>query len=161
MVGRSLACHVILPHDSVSRRHASLSIAGSDVIVTDLGSRNGTFLDATPVQHAHVRIGQSLSFGAVACTLSAAPAEGHFDDEDETGSVQAACPESSTSILDVVSQAQRRVLERLLEGEPEKEIACALNLSVHTVHAHVRSIYRQLGVHSRAELMAKTLRQAR
>lgn len=156
VIGRSPACQIIIPHDSVSRRHARLSVAGSDVVVTDLNSRNGTFLNGTRIRCAHVGFGQSLSFGAVHCTIVARRTEIGCDEEEETGSIHDA---GSSEILNLLTQGQRRVLERLCEGEPEKQIAENLHISVHTVHAHVRAIYRQLGVHSRAELLARTLRR--
>lgn len=49
----------------------------------------------------------------------------------------------------------RRLLERMLLGESEKEAAASLALSRHTVHEYVKQLYRRLGVASRAELMAR------
>jgi DNA-binding CsgD family transcriptional regulator len=46
------------------------------------------------------------------------------------------------------------VLRLLLSGLSEKQIAARLDLSRHTVHNHVKEIYRVVGVQSRAELMA-------
>lgn len=46
------------------------------------------------------------------------------------------------------------MLPLLLSGRSEKQIACALGLTVRTTHIYVQSIYRKLYVHSRAELMA-------
>ena len=47
-----------------------------------------------------------------------------------------------------------QTLDLLLKGSSEKEAALALNISPHTIHTYVKSIYRSLGVCSRAELMA-------
>jgi DNA-binding CsgD family transcriptional regulator len=52
----------------------------------------------------------------------------------------------------------RVTLGWLLRGASEKEIACHLGLSVHTVHQYVKSLYRTLGVTSRPQLMARCLR---
>jgi DNA-binding NarL/FixJ family response regulator len=41
------------------------------------------------------------------------------------------------------------VLRHLAEGASNPEIADRLVVSVRTVHAHLRSIYRKLGVHTR------------
>ena len=57
-----------------------------------------------------------------------------------------------------VALRYRRVLERLLTGQSEKEVASCLGLSRHTVHEYVKRIYKQLGVSSRAELMALWVR---
>ena len=50
-----------------------------------------------------------------------------------------------------------QTLQRLLMGESEKQIADALNLSHHTVHGYVKSLYRRFGANSRAELMASCM----
>jgi DNA-binding CsgD family transcriptional regulator len=57
-----------------------------------------------------------------------------------------------------LSLGQRRVFDQLLAGLSEKQVAGNLQLSRHTVHAHVRDIYRLLGVRSRSELLARFLR---
>lgn len=48
-----------------------------------------------------------------------------------------------------------QVLHALKSGKSEKEIAYFLNLSTHTVHSFVKSLYRDYGVHSRAELLSR------
>lgn len=48
----------------------------------------------------------------------------------------------------------REVLGELLAGRSEKEIALQVGLSRHTVHDHVKRLYRRLDVSSRPELMA-------
>jgi DNA-binding CsgD family transcriptional regulator len=54
---------------------------------------------------------------------------------------------------------QRQTLDRLLAGDSEKQVAAELGVSRHTVHVHIKSIYRHYGVHSRNELLAKFVRQ--
>jgi DNA-binding CsgD family transcriptional regulator len=49
---------------------------------------------------------------------------------------------------------EREVLQHLLGGLAEKEIAYQLGLGDRTLHHHVTALYRKLGVRSRAELMA-------
>lgn len=45
------------------------------------------------------------------------------------------------------------VLELLLTGLPEKEIAQRLNRSTHTVHGHVKRLYRHFDVSSKSQLI--------
>jgi DNA-binding CsgD family transcriptional regulator len=53
-----------------------------------------------------------------------------------------------------LTPAERRVLERLLEGRAEKDISRLLGQSQHTTHEYVKSLYRKFGVNNRAALMA-------
>lgn len=53
-----------------------------------------------------------------------------------------------------LSPRQTEVLDFLLTGQSEKEIAASLGLTVHTIHGYVKDVFRLLRVHSRHELMA-------
>ena len=55
---------------------------------------------------------------------------------------------------------QYQTLHSLFSGQSEKQIARQIGLSRHTVHHHVKAIYRQFGVSSRGELMAHWLTHA-
>ena len=52
---------------------------------------------------------------------------------------------------------QQQVLDSLLRGLGNKEIAFALHISPHTVHNHVKAVYQDFGVSSRGELLARCL----
>jgi DNA-binding CsgD family transcriptional regulator len=54
----------------------------------------------------------------------------------------------------ILNEVQQRVVQELLTGNTEKEIAVNLSLSVPTTHKHIKSIYRAFGIQSRAALMA-------
>ena len=60
-----------------------------------------------------------------------------------------------------LSPRMRDTLQLLLAGHSEKEVAIKLGLSQHTVHIHVKNLYKRLHVSSRAELMAKCLSESR
>jgi DNA-binding CsgD family transcriptional regulator len=62
------------------------------------------------------------------------------------------------SVRFALTPRQNDVLKLLLFGLPEKAIAEQLQLSRHTVHEHVKGIYRVLAVDSRPQLMARCLR---
>lgn len=65
-------------------------------------------------------------------------------------------PESVRSRPQIsVAPRFRKVLVRMLAGDSEKQIARTLGLSRHTIHEYIRALYRELGVCSRAELMAR------
>ena len=49
------------------------------------------------------------------------------------------------------------VFHLLAAGQSEKEIAAALEISIHTVHNHVRCLHEQFQVNTHGEFMAKVL----
>ena len=53
-----------------------------------------------------------------------------------------------------LTERELAVLRLLTGGSSEREIGQELFLSFHTVHSHVKSIYRKLGVSSRADALA-------
>jgi|SRR5688572_4815607 len=69
-------------------------------------------------------------------------------------------PRPAETELDRLAPRLQPVLRYLLQGDAEKEAAAKLRLSRHTVHRYTQVIYRGLGVHSRAELLAKYARRA-
>ena len=60
-------------------------------------------------------------------------------------------PATEESAQTDVSAREREVLEMLITGATNREIATRLGLSPHTVKQHTSSIYRKLGVRNRAE----------
>ena len=72
VVGRSVYCSVVVRDGSISRVHATLMRADDGVVVTDMESKNGTFVNDVPVhgEPIPVRIGDAIRFGDVSCTLT-------------------------------------------------------------------------------------------
>lgn len=56
-----------------------------------------------------------------------------------------------------LTRREREVCYELVGGATRAEVAARLNLSPLTVRGHVKSAYRKVGVHSRAELVALLL----
>ena len=54
-----------------------------------------------------------------------------------------------------LSNREREVMELLLEGKSNKQIALALSISERTVEFHLRNIYNKFQVNSRVELVLK------
>jgi hypothetical protein len=63
VVGRSGDCDLVLRDPSVSGRHARLCWRGDKILLEDLGSANGTWVDGKRVRQAEVRPGVEVSFG--------------------------------------------------------------------------------------------------
>jgi DNA-binding NarL/FixJ family response regulator len=54
-----------------------------------------------------------------------------------------------------LSEREREIALALIEGKYPKAIAQALDISVHTVRNHLKTIYRKLGVRSQLELVTR------
>lgn len=69
VIGRSAdQCELVVPHATVSRRHARLSLAGEALQVEDLGSTNGTAINGTVLRAgspAAIHAGNKLRIGDV------------------------------------------------------------------------------------------------
>lgn len=63
LVGRHQSCDVVLSDPAVSREHARLIFRGSNWIVQDLKSTNGTFLNGARVGRSELRPGDRLMLG--------------------------------------------------------------------------------------------------
>lgn len=70
IVGRMPECAVPLDVTGVSRRHASLTVSPGRVILEDLGSKNGTWLNGTRLRASvEIRDGDQLQIGAAKLTF--------------------------------------------------------------------------------------------
>ncbi|MCA9646867.1 MAG: sigma 54-interacting transcriptional regulator [Polyangiaceae bacterium] len=65
VIGRDEGVDLCIPVQSVSRRHAEISWEGSQWILRDLGSRNGTLLDGQRVHESPLEPGQEVRVGDV------------------------------------------------------------------------------------------------
>ena len=75
-----------------------------------------------------------------------------FDDEHVLSLVLSALEDYST-----LSARQRAVLDRVLEGKPNRQIARELSISLKTVEFHRARIMQKLGVRTAAELFRRCL----
>ncbi len=57
-----------------------------------------------------------------------------------------------------LSPRLRQVLASLIEGDSEQQVAARLGLTRGTTHQYIKTLYRQLGVCTRGELMARFIR---
>ncbi len=81
LVGTSPACMFRLVDPTVSRRHASFEVSAEGLRVSDLGSRNGTFVGGVRVVEAILRGGETVHVGATSVAITRAePPTNHAAD---------------------------------------------------------------------------------
>lgn len=157
IVGRAIDCDIPLMDTTISRHHAKLTVNSDAIQITDLGSRNKTCVGGKPIESAVARCGDDIRFGRVPFKLVLAD---QYQPRPEPREADTRIFRSGDQALDLESMrsqltpAQMRVMSYVVVGHSEKEIGRRLTLSVHTVHNHIRAIYNQLKVQSRAELLS-------
>src|SRR3990170_1729622 len=69
VIGRRKICDLRIPIISVSRKHCQLHQQDGLVKIADLDSKNGTFLNGSPITEATLKAGDILSVGPVRLML--------------------------------------------------------------------------------------------
>jgi len=75
VLGRSDDAHIVLPGNTVSKQHLHLITYPKSVLVTDLGSSNGTYVNDEKVKKRLMRAGDVLTVGEFHFFLSFSPDE--------------------------------------------------------------------------------------
>ncbi|GAB4033187.1 response regulator [Spirosoma gilvum] len=115
------------------------------------------------------RIFAAISAGAVGYLLKKTPADKIMDAIRDTMSGGAAMtPSIALKVLEAFQQPkateflltdkEKEVLQRLVEGDSYKLIAHHCNISMGTVRTHIVNIYEKLHVNSKSEAVAKALK---
>jgi transcriptional regulator with PAS, ATPase and Fis domain len=71
VVGSDPDCDIVVDDARVSRKHCEVRRDGRGVIVRDLGSKNGTFVDKVAVREAYLEPKLAVTIGGVRLTLEA------------------------------------------------------------------------------------------
>ena len=75
-VGRLEDNNFQIPAPSISGHHCEILLRGNDVVVKDLDSTNGTFINGEQVTEATLPVGQTVRFGSVEARLEASAPTG-------------------------------------------------------------------------------------
>lgn len=164
VVGRASECHLLMKSGLVSRRHARFSYALSGLFVEDLGSRNGVLVNGArvfvPTLLGH---GDVVGIGVKSIQVvdeAVRDRPEHLSTLPPAGGSCAASPESDPGdaptvrvSLDNLSKRERDVLELVVRGLTQKEMAQRLFVSVKTVETYRARLAEKLGCQTRAELV--------
>lgn len=63
IVGRSSDLDMVLVEDMVSRRHARITVSDQQIVIEDLGSTNGTFVNGEKISRASLKEGDRVLIG--------------------------------------------------------------------------------------------------
>lgn len=80
----------------------------------------------------------------------------YLDPTPDQGALETAPkPKASNPQIEQLAPRLRPVLDRLLDGDSEKQASQRLGLSPHTVHQYVKTLYKHFRVSSRGELLSQ------
>src|SRR5882762_4445884 len=88
-----------IPEASVSSHHCELTLRGNDLLVKDLGSTNGTFINGEKIEEGVLKPGQTLRLGMIEMRL-------------ESGDAAPAPAAAASSAAASQSAASKKVLEQ-------------------------------------------------
>jgi pSer/pThr/pTyr-binding forkhead associated (FHA) protein len=71
VIGRAQECDISIPSEEISRRHAQVKPTPDGLLVEDLGSSNGTYINGQRVQSAVLKPGDELRLDAIRFLLVA------------------------------------------------------------------------------------------
>jgi hypothetical protein len=136
LVGKSAMCTLRLSDHEVSRRHASFRIEGHAIVVADLGSTNGTFVNGVAVREAALTGGEAIRIGrSVISVVRGAPSAVTLTNDTAFGRLMGGSTVMRRlyPVLHSLAAADRPIL---LEGESGvgKEL-CAEELHAHSSRA--------------------------
>jgi hypothetical protein len=89
-IGRTAPADIVLSHKSVSREHCIIGLANDELVVTDLNSTNGTYVDDERVQRATiVPVGSVLRLGQISLKHAVRPRSDSDSLDNPAGGLQA------------------------------------------------------------------------
>ena len=148
----ALKVPIVLLADEADLVSATAALAGGVQAIL-LGDATGAELAAAA--HSAAAGLLTLSGGLADLVRQGLLAHSH---EEADNSVEDAAPVADAS-PEHLPLREREVLEMMMEGLSNKEIAACLNISAHTVKFHISSILGKLGASTRTEAAAIGLRR--
>ncbi|MFT7222000.1 MAG: pSer/pThr/pTyr-binding forkhead associated (FHA) protein [Candidatus Azotimanducaceae bacterium] len=70
-IGRALECDISILEPALSRKHCELEVDGKKLMIRDLGSVNGTWVNASKIDEVELKDGDRLQFDKVRFIVSA------------------------------------------------------------------------------------------
>lgn len=160
VIGRTAECDLALPGGLVSRQHARIRLEGEALVVEDLASRNGVYVNHKRIERpTSIAHGDVIGIGLESLELVD---QQLLQRPEHLSTLPPPCPPSDAAVdevtvaasLDVLTNREKEVLELIALGHTQKEMAEKLAISVKTVEAHRARIVEKLHCRTRAELVS-------
>lgn len=152
VLGRRSTCDLVLDDPHVSRAHATIRRQAGAVLIQDLKSTGGTFINGEQVDgSAALKHGDVVRFGQVEARFEDRSATLSGDDDTDVVEVEPALDKP------ILSPRQNQVLGYLKDGLTNPEIANELGVTERTVKAHCQEVFDRLGARNRTAAVAAAM----
>ncbi|HTR51383.1 MAG TPA: FHA domain-containing protein [Kofleriaceae bacterium] len=161
VIGRDPTCQLVLKQDLVSRRHARVIEHEDGLVIEDLESMNGVFVNERRIREptllAH---GDTIAIGTE--TLEVVDTQLLPRAQRPTRpqpivfprDIEGPEPVTVTTRLELLTDREREVFELIVLGHTQREIGDRLHISVKTIETYRGRVATKLGCRTRAELVA-------
>ncbi|MBN1696392.1 MAG: FHA domain-containing protein [Spirochaetales bacterium] len=156
IIGRKNDCHLILPARDISRNHAKIFKKGTALLIKDLQSTNGTFINQKRIKEEEsLNNGDLVQFGSMKFRICKKDEE----ELEHTATFFSDSPQDEEDFFSYFNftSREKEIFFLLIDGKATKEIATTLFISPGTAKNHVLNIFKKTNVHSRMMLMTKYL----
>jgi len=147
-LGRSNECDIVLSVTHLSRKHAELSVIGNKLIVKDLDSANGTFVNGKRIKEETLQKGDELLLDTLSFTVI-----GQADELDKTSvraainpailaaaaANKAALPQSGTSAVRSSKSTPSAVKNPPVNADEKKDASSSQRLEMQATSAQQQS----------------------
>lgn len=153
IIGRQKKCNLAISSPAVSRQHAVIFLDGENLMLHDLKSTNGTFVNSQKViENVLLRDDDIIAFADQEFRVfSSEPQGGEF--VQTTDHIAAPLKQRSFAEKYKLSKREEEILFELLQGKSTKDIAKKLFISEGTAKNHILNIFAKTDVHSRYKLL--------
>lgn len=126
VVGRSSELDMVLVEDMVSRKHAKIVTSAGQIVITDMGSTNGTFVNGEKVRKTRLKEGDRILIGTSILKVVA-------------GGDQVSQSEAREQLQAVRSDNKQSSMSGTLEEVPIPDLLQLFSTSKRTGVLHIRS----------------------
>jgi pSer/pThr/pTyr-binding forkhead associated (FHA) protein len=132
IIGRQTDCQIRIPSSGISRHHCELTLADGKVLLRDMGSSNGTFVNRKKIQQAQLAAGDLIGIGDLvfAVRIDGNPATIDSEDALDEGSAPAVTTPAKPAAAAKAPQAKQAggpgaPQKGLLDADPSHDSSVA------------------------------------
>ncbi len=153
IIGRDKRCSLAIASKTISRKHSEIYPQGDCLAVRDLGSTNGTFVNANKVTAGVLlRDDDTVAFADQQFRIFSSGERTSLS-VHRTDHIDASRRGKRFADFYSLSKREEEVLFHILQGKSTKQIAKALFITEGTAKNHILNIFEKTGVHSRFMLL--------